>query len=64
MNENQSSGLGKQIKGSVKEGTSKITGNKSGEVEGKIEKNIGKAQTKLGDKQSESKPDPAAKDRR
>ena len=53
MNDNQASGLGKTIKGSVKEATSKITGNKLGEAEGKIEKNVGKAQTKLGDKQEQ-----------
>lgn len=63
MNDNQSSGIGKQVKGTIKEGTSKITGNKSGEVEGKIEKNVGKVQSKLGDRQSESRRDSEAKDR-
>ncbi|MBV8741317.1 MAG: CsbD family protein [Sinobacteraceae bacterium] len=53
MNQNQTDGMGKTVKGAVKEGTSKLTGNKLGEAEGKLEKNIGKAQTKLGDKQSE-----------
>lgn len=53
MNENQAHGLGKTIKGAIKETTSKATDNKLGEVEGKVEKDIGKAQTKLGDKQQE-----------
>jgi uncharacterized protein YjbJ (UPF0337 family) len=53
MNDNQTSGIGKAVKGTVKEVTSKATGNKLGEVEGKIEKNVGKAQIKLGNKQEE-----------
>jgi uncharacterized protein YjbJ (UPF0337 family) len=51
VNENQAHGIGKTIKGAIKEATSKATDNKLGEVEGKVEKDIGKAQTKLGDKQ-------------
>jgi uncharacterized protein YjbJ (UPF0337 family) len=51
MNRNQTEGAGKQIKGAIKEGTSKLTGNKSGELEGKVEKNIGKAQSKIGKEQ-------------
>jgi uncharacterized protein YjbJ (UPF0337 family) len=53
MNDNQTEGIGKTIKGGVKEAASKLTGNKLGEVEGKAEKNVGKVQTKLGDKQAE-----------
>jgi uncharacterized protein YjbJ (UPF0337 family) len=53
MNDNQTEGIGKTIKGGVKEAASKLTGNKLGEMEGKVEKNIGKVQTKLGNKQEE-----------
>ena len=53
MNDNQASGIGKTVKGTVKEAVSKVTDNKLGEAEGKVEKNIGKVQTKLGDKQAE-----------
>jgi len=51
VNENQTSGVGKQVKGAVKEVTSKVTGNTLGEVEGNLEKNLGKAQTKIGNEQ-------------
>jgi uncharacterized protein YjbJ (UPF0337 family) len=53
MNDNQTEGIGKTIKGGLKEATSKITGNKLGEMEGKVQKNVGKLQTKLGNKQEE-----------
>jgi uncharacterized protein YjbJ (UPF0337 family) len=51
MNRNQTEGVGKQVKGAIKEGAAKLTGNKTGQVEGKVEKGIGKAQTKVGDAQ-------------
>jgi len=51
MNRNQVDGIGKQIKGAIKEGAAKLTGNKTGQVEGKVEKGIGKAQSKVGDAQ-------------
>ena len=54
MNRNQVDGAGKQIKGAIKEGAAKLTGNKTGQVEGKVEKGIGKAQSKLGDAQDKA----------
>ena len=51
MNENQVGGISKEVKGAVKEGTSKLTGNKLGEAEGKVEKEVGKAQKGFGDAQ-------------
>jgi uncharacterized protein YjbJ (UPF0337 family) len=57
MNDNQTGGIGKQIKGTAKEATGKLTGNKAGEAEGKVEKNIGKAQKKLGDVQQDNRRD-------
>jgi uncharacterized protein YjbJ (UPF0337 family) len=51
MNRNQTDGAGKQIKGTLKEGVSKATGNKSGELEGKLEKGAGKVQSEIGNQQ-------------
>lgn len=48
MNKDQTDGIGKQVKGGFKEAVSKVTGNKAGEMEGKIEKAVGKVQTKVG----------------
>lgn len=55
MNENQVDGVAKQVKGGIKEGASKITGNTLGQVEGKIEKEVGKAQKNLGDAQEQDR---------
>ena len=57
MNENQVRGTGKEIKGAVKEGVSKVTGNTMGQVEGKIEKEVGRAQKNLGDAQEQDRKD-------
>lgn len=51
MNENQVRGVTKEVKGALKEGVSKVTGNTLGQVEGKVEKEVGKAQKSLGDTQ-------------
>jgi uncharacterized protein YjbJ (UPF0337 family) len=51
MNDNQTGGIAKTVKGSIKEGVSKVTGNTLGQAEGKIEKEVGKAQKDLGDAQ-------------
>jgi uncharacterized protein YjbJ (UPF0337 family) len=57
MNSNQAGGLGKQVKGAIKQGTSKVTGNTLGEVEGKLEQELGKAQKNLGDAQERDRKD-------
>ena len=49
MNKDQVKGRGKEIAGKTKEVTGKVVGNKSLEVKGIVEKNIGKAQADLGD---------------
>lgn len=51
MNRNQTDGAGNQIKGAIKEGVSKVTGNKSGEIEGKVQKGAGKVQSEVGRQQ-------------
>ena len=57
MNRNQTDGAGKQVKGAVKEGVSKVTGNKSGELEGKVEKTAGKVQSNIGNQQEADRKD-------
>ena len=59
MNKQQTSGMSKQVKGNIKEVASTITGNTAGKIEGKVEKNIGKAQMKLGDSQEKMHRDKA-----
>ncbi len=48
MNKHQTEGAKNVIKGGVKEAAAKLTGNKAGEVEGKLQKSVGKVQTKVG----------------
>lgn len=55
MNKDQKDGAGNQVKGGFKEAVSKVTGNKAGEVEGKIQKAVGKVQTKVGNAVEEDK---------
>jgi uncharacterized protein YjbJ (UPF0337 family) len=57
MNKNQTGGVTKEVKGAVKEGVSKVTGNTAGQVEGKIEKEVGKAQKNFGDAQEQDRKD-------
>ncbi|MEA5125425.1 MULTISPECIES: CsbD family protein [Xanthomonas] len=48
MDKNRIEGTAKQVKGSVKEAIGRVTGDKSTELEGAAEKNIGKVQAKAG----------------
>ena len=47
-NNNREKGAGHEIKGALKEGVGKLTGNQSQRVEGNIEKNAGKVQKEFG----------------
>lgn len=49
MNKDQVKGRVEQVKGAVKEVAGKATGNKSLEVEGKLDKLTGKVQSSHGD---------------
>lgn len=49
MDKDEIKGAGKEVKGSVKETVGAATGDKSTEIEGKVEKNIGTAQRKTGE---------------
>ena len=49
VNKDQVKGVGKQAKGSVKEATGRVTGNRRTEVEGAAEKTAGKVQKGFGD---------------
>jgi len=55
MNRNQIDGMAKQLKGAIKVGTSKLTGNTMGQVSGKLEKGLGKVQKGLGDAQARAR---------
>jgi len=48
MNKHQDEGLGKQIKGTVKDIAGKVTGDKVLQGEGRVEKAVGKVQQKIG----------------
>jgi len=48
MDSDRIKGTGHQVKGAVKEAAGKITGDASTELEGKVEKNVGKAQKAVG----------------
>jgi uncharacterized protein YjbJ (UPF0337 family) len=49
VNKDQIKGRAKEAKGKIKEVTGDLVGNQKLETEGKIEKNLGKAQAKVGD---------------
>lgn len=49
MDKDQVKGTGKEIKGGIKETIGKATGNRDTELEGKVEKNVGTAQRKVGE---------------
>ena len=58
MDKNRTEGTKHEIKGAVKEGVGKLTGNKTKEVAGNIEKNAGKVQKEVG-KAADAKRDAA-----
>jgi uncharacterized protein YjbJ (UPF0337 family) len=49
VNKDQVKGVGKQVKGSVKETAGRMTGNRRTEAEGAAEKTVGKVQKGFGD---------------
>ena len=49
INKDQVKGRVDEAKGAVKEATGKLVGNETLEAKGNIQKNVGKAQSKLGD---------------
>jgi uncharacterized protein YjbJ (UPF0337 family) len=51
--ENESKGLGRQVEGKKDEVVGAVTGDTSQELKGKLEKNIGKVQERIGEKQQE-----------
>ena len=57
MNKDQVKGWIKETKGTVKEVTGKLTGKKSLEQKGKLQKTVGKAQAGYGDIKNDIKED-------
>lgn len=49
VDENRIEGAGREVKGAVKEGIGKLTGDRSQQVEGNLEKNTGKVQRGFGE---------------
>jgi uncharacterized protein YjbJ (UPF0337 family) len=49
MNKDQVTGRVEETKGSIKEGTGKVVGDKTLQAKGNIQKNLGKVQAKFGD---------------
>lgn len=48
VDKNRTDGTKHEVKGAIKEGVGKVTGNKTKEVSGNIEKNAGKVQKEVG----------------
>ena len=55
MDKDRISGAAKQVKGSVKEGIGKVTGDTKTEVKGKIEKTAGKGQSAIGEAKDQAR---------
>lgn len=49
MTDTRTSGAKNEVKGTVKEVAGKLTGDRSQEVEGKVQKNVGKGQGVIAD---------------
>lgn len=49
MHKDQVDGVGKQVKGAVKDAVGGLTGNEKLQAEGKADKVVGKVQQKVGD---------------
>lgn len=48
MDSKRTDGIGHEVKGSVKEATGKLTGDRSQQLEGNLEKNAGKVERSVG----------------
>jgi uncharacterized protein YjbJ (UPF0337 family) len=49
MHKDEAKGVGKQVKGAVKDAVGGLTGNERLQAEGKADKAVGKAQQKVGE---------------
>ncbi|TZF90214.1 CsbD family protein [Lysobacter lacus] len=45
--------MGHEVKGSIKEATGKLTGDRSKQLEGNVEKNVGKVERSVGQAQDD-----------
>jgi uncharacterized protein YjbJ (UPF0337 family) len=64
VNKDQVKGRAKEAAGKVQETAGKMVGNKTQEVKGKINKNVGAAQAKYGDVKSDMKDSDRMEDRK
>lgn len=53
MDDKRTEGMGHQAKGTVKEAAGKLTGDRSQELEGNLQKNAGKLERKAGELQDD-----------
>ncbi len=49
MDNNRIDGMGHEVKGAIKERLGQATGDRSQQVEGNVEKNVGKAEQMIGE---------------
>lgn len=49
MDNKRTDGMGHEIKGSIKEATGKLTGDRSQQIEGNVEKNAGRIERNVGE---------------
>lgn len=49
MDDNRKEGAKRELSGAVKEGVGKVTGDRSQQIEGNVEKNTGKVQREIGE---------------
>ena len=53
MDSKRTDGMGHEVKGSIKEVTGKLTGNRSQQIEGNVEKNAGRIERNVGEAQDD-----------
>ena len=57
MDNNRTEGAKHQVSGAIKEGVGKVTGDRSKELAGNIEKNVGRVQREVGEATDEIRKD-------
>lgn len=55
MDTKRTDGMANEVKGSVKETTGKLTGDRSQQLEGNLQKNAGKVERTLGEAQDDAR---------
>lgn len=53
MDSKRTDGMGHEVKGSIKEAAGKLTGDRSQQIEGNVEKNAGRIERNVGEAQDD-----------